>query len=399
MRLFYLLFSIYGISHIYIFLCLRRAFGGGKWQIPVGLWLFAMAVSWLWRFSRPVGSFGAKVQDVTFFWMGFLILLCYCLIAGDLAALAARGLALLTRAEAVRQAAAFLTAARYVPAALGIAFLLYGWSIYRAYTPRIVSLALTTAKLPAGSAPLRIVGISDVHVSSIIGPFLLQRIADKVNALRPDVLVVAGDLVDTDVSKRNKDAAILASISAPHGKFVVTGNHEYYRGLRNSLDFMKRSGLTPLRGAVAEAGGISVAGVDDDSFSRESPDTTDVQRVLAMAPEDRFILLLNHKPHYPLESIGHFDLQYSGHTHAGQFWPGIFFIRRMYGLDQGLTLLNRGKASSLLYITNGTGFWGPPIRFLTPSEITLITLSPEKSGPEHSQTEAAPGSMKSPRHM
>lgn len=382
MKIFYALLSIYGISHLYVFICLRRAFGGGIWQLPAIIWLAAMSLGWILRFGRPGGPIGVKFQDLTFFWMGFLIMLCYCLIAFDLSALLSRALSLITGAEPLRRLSSFLVASRYVPLALILAAGLYCYSLYEAQTPRIREIALATPKLPASSPPLRIAGIADVHLSSLIGPWMLQRMADRISELKPDILVISGDLVDTNLSGRDKDAAILRAIPARLGKFAVTGNHEFYRGLEMSLEFMRKSGLKVLRGEAAEVGGIIVAGVDDASFAgRSAQDNTDISRVLAALPRDRFILLLNHQPSYPESAVGRFDLLFSGHTHGGQFWPGGLVTRRIYRAEQGLNVLRKNGKESLLYITNGIGFWGPPIRFLAPPEVTLITLSPENSSP------------------
>lgn len=377
MKLFYTLFAVFVLSHVYIFVCLRRAFGSGLWQLTAIVWLTAMALSWFFRFGRPMGPVGEKFQDVTFFWMGFLILFCYCLVSFDLLALLSRILSCLPAAP-LQKLPSFFVASRYVPIAIAIASALFIYSLYEAATPRLRHVTLTTNKLPASSPPLRVVGIADVHISSIIGPWMLERMAGRITETAPDILVVSGDLVDTDVSKRDKDAGILRSIPAKLGKFAVTGNHEYYHGLLISLDFMEKSGFRPLRGEAVEAGGIIIAGVDDGNFAKRfTPDTTNVLRVLETVPEDKFVLLLNHKPYYPTDTVGHFDLQFSGHTHGGQFWPGRIITRHIYRLRQGMNVLREGKETSLLYITNGIGFWGPPIRFFTPPEITIITLKPE----------------------
>lgn len=377
MRLFYLLFSLYGLSHIYVFICLRRAFGGGKWQLPVIVWLLAMATSWFFRFGRPAGPVAEKFQDVAFIWMGFLIFLCYCLIATDIAALAARLAAFITKSAPIRGLAGWLVAPRYVPAALAAALLLFCYALYEAQTPRTVTIPIRTDKMAPGSPPIRVAAIADVHISSLIGPWMLSRMAARINESAPDVLVLCGDLVDTDVTGRDEDAAVLRSIHAPLGKFVVTGNHEYYHGLQASLDFMEKSGLRPLRGETAHVGDIVIAGVDDGNFAgRFVPDTTDIMRTLHNAPDGRFILLLNHKPYYPEAAPGKFDLLFSGHTHGGQFWPGGYVTRNIYKMPQGLSRLEKNGGDSLIYISNGIGFWGPPIRFLTPPEITLFIIAP-----------------------
>lgn len=380
MKMFYTIFALYCTGHLYVFFCLRRAFGGGFWQIPALLWLAAMAFPWLWRFGRSLGKTGEYIQMLSFAWMGLFIFLLYCLIACDLAALLTRVLAFVIQAEFMRNLASFLNPEHYVPVAFGAAPLLFCYGLYEAQTPRIIQMDLTTPKLPADASPLRIVGVSDLHISGFIGPRSLRRMAEMINAQHPDILVIAGDLTDTDLSTREEEAAILRAIPAPLGKFAVTGNHELYRGLEMSLKFMKKSGLQVLRGQTAEAGGIVIAGVDDSAFTgRFTPDTTDVVRALEMAPKDRFVLLLNHKPHYPKEALGLFDLQFSGHTHGGQFWPGRFLVRKSHGVGQGLTRLGSGQQSGLMFVSNGLGFWGPPIRFLAPPEIVVISLVGESS--------------------
>ncbi len=376
MRLFYFLFFLYVVAHGYIFICLRRAFGSGKWQIPTAFWLLLMAASWLWRFGRPLGPLGEKFQDVSFYWMGFLILVCYCLIAGDVLAFLIRLLARLTRAERPRRLAELLKPARYVPLAIAAGLCLYAYALYEARHPQVTYLELVTDKLPPNAAPLRIVALADVHTSSVIGPETTRRMAEETAALKPDILLMAGDLVDSDVSEKNEEAAAWAAVPAPLGKFAVTGNHEFYHGLEKSLIFMEKCGFIPLRGETTTAGGIIIAGVDDANFKEQFPATTDVLRTLDKAPANKFILLLNHKPYYPPEAIGRFDLQFSGHTHKGQIWPGSFIVRHIYGNEQGLSILEKAGRRSLLYITNGIGFWGPPVRFLAPPEITVITLRP-----------------------
>ena len=378
MKSFYTIFALYCTSHLYVFFCLRRAFGGGFWQIPALLWLAAMVFPWLWRFGRSLGKTGESIQMLSFAWMGLFIFLLYCLIACDLAALLARVLAFAAQAESMRNLASFLNPESYVPMALGAAPLLFCYGLHEARTPRIIQVGLTTPKLPEEASPLRIVGVSDLHLSGFIGSRTLRRMAKKISAQHPDILIIAGDLADTDLSAREEEAAILRAIPAPLGKFAVTGNHELYRGLEMSLEFMKKSGLRVLRGQTAEAGGIIIAGVDDSAFAgRFTPDTTDVMRVLDMVPKDRFVLLLNHRPHHPKAALGLFDLQFSGHTHGGQFWPGRFLVRRRHGVDQGLNRLGSGRQSGLMFVSNGLGFWGPPIRFLAPPEIVVITVAGE----------------------
>jgi predicted MPP superfamily phosphohydrolase len=183
-----------------------------------------------------------------------------------------------------------------------------------------------------------------------------------------------------DMSARNRDADMLRALPAPLGKFAVTGNHEFYRGGAMSLRFFEAAGFTTLRGAFAEAGGIVVAGVDDAAFAGpQGSASTDEAALLRKVPHGPFILFMNHRPLVAAGTVGAFDLQYSGHTHGGQIWPGTLITKSIYGMGQGLSVLREGARASLLYVSDGLGFWGPPIRLMTSSEITLILL---RHGPE-----------------
>ena len=267
---------------------------------------------------------------------------------------------------------------------LRIAFLfslpLFCWAVYEARTPRTVYLTVTTPYLPADAEPLEIVQISDLHISALIGPRTLERMRDVVAEKEPDILVLVGDLVDGNMEEREADAAVMRTFPARMAKIAVTGNHEAYHGPEQSLAFIERSGFRILRAETLEVGGIRIVGVDDDTFARAvESDTADAGPLLRGLEPGRFTVLLQHKP-FPPEAP--FDLMLSGHTHGGQIWPGIFATRSLYGFDQGLTALPEvAGRPRLLNISNGLGFWGPPIRFFTPPDIVRITIKPE-SRPE-----------------
>lgn len=380
MRLFYILFCSYTLAHLYVFISMRRAFGGGKWQIPVAVWLLAMASAWFLRFgkSMPSNAFSDVYQNISHVWMGLLIFLCYCLLAADLLTLLTRLAARISGSGLAESAAALLVPPRRVPAACVAGILIFCVALWSAQTLRVTEITVTTAKLPPDAPPLRIVAAADVHIGPFIGPRTLTRIADKAASLQPDIFLLAGDLVDMDLSGDTEHAAILRSIPARLGKIAVTGNHEAYRGPQMSLDFLSASGFRVLREEALELGGITVAGIDDDTFAARMPsDTANAARLLADLPSDRFTLFLNHKPQYSLETVGLFDFQFSGHTHGGQFWPGIHFTRSIFKLPQGLSTLRSDTGESRLFITNGTGFWGPPIRLFAPPEIVLIIITPQ----------------------
>lgn len=378
MHIFQILLTAYTVSHIYVFICLRRAFGGGLWQLPALCLLACMALSWLFIWGRGPGAAKSYIDLVIYVWMGFLLFLLMALFCCDALALLSRLLAQVLPFAFFKKASAWLVAAHYVPIAVALACLLFVNGIFEAHTPKVRQITITTGKLPPSSPPIRIVGVTDVHIVGFIGPVFLESMVATINSLAPDIVVSCGDLVDTNMKGREKEAAVLRKIKAPLGKFAVSGNHEVYRGLKMSLDFMEKSGFRVLRGETAQVGGITLAGVDDRALARSSPATTDTLAVLNKAPGKRFTLLLNHQPVWRKQAIGRFDLQYSGHTHAGQIWPGSVVVKRRFGVAQGLTTLRNGNTSSLLYVSNGTGYWGPPVRFFAPSEITLIILKPER---------------------
>jgi uncharacterized protein len=189
---------------------------------------------------------------------------------------------------------------------------------------------------------------------------------------------------------------MLQEIKARFGKFAVTGNHEFYAGLPQSLEFTRRGGFSLLRGESATAGrAVNIAGVDD--FAAEAyggmrglPE----KELLSRLSREKFTVLLKHRPAVAKESLGLFDLQISGHTHQGQIFPFRLLTRIAFPFAGGFFRLSNG---AFLYVNRGSGTWGPPIRFLTPPEVTIYEIVPgkrtEAGGRERS---AAPRSGENP---
>jgi hypothetical protein len=166
--------------------------------------------------------------------------------------------------------------------------------------------------------------------------------------------------------------ALLRDVRPRFGKFAVTGNHELYVGSGQALSFLRDAGFTVLRGeAVTISGMLSVVGVDDPAFGGKGEVAIQEQEVLERGPRDRFVLLLKHRPVIMSESRGRFDLQLSGHVHQGQIFPFGLLTRIAFPLPPGLSFLAEGGA---VYVSRGTGTWGPPIRFLAPPEVTVFRL-------------------------
>jgi predicted MPP superfamily phosphohydrolase len=262
--------------------------------------------------------------------------------------------------------------------ALTAAVSVYGFVAARRL--RIERVLLTSPKLAAGERPLKIALVSDVHLGALVGARRLRAMLAKLSALDPDVLISTGDLVDGQADRLNGLAPLLAAFRPRLGKFAVTGNHEYFVGLDKALDFHQRAGFTVLRGtAVDIATSVTLAGVDDPTgMSLGAPAHTDERALLLGRSRDRFTILLKHQPRLDPQVTAWFDLQLSGHVHRGQIFPFGLLARLSYPLATGLSRIAGG---GWLYVSRGTGTWGPPLRVLAAPEITLIELQTEQTSP------------------
>jgi len=365
-------FSLYGGLHVYAFLKWKRAGDPGLASIlAVLFWMALMtAAPALVRILEKNGLETAArgMAHVGYGWMGLLfVFVCGSLIL-DIVHLVWWGLRQFTPdlpPSGLSARAAFL-----IPLILSIAVCSYGY--FEARQIRTEHLEIRTDRLPAEVGRLRIVQISDVHLGLIVRAERLDRILSKVRAAGPDILVSTGDLVDGQLDDIGGLVRRIREIPAPLGKFAVTGNHEFYAGLDAALDFIQQAGFTVLRGESRSiAGVLNLAGVDDPA-GRPYGQMREVSEksLLQNLPGDRFTLLLKHRPYLDPDALGRFDLQLSGHTHKGQIFPFNFAVAPLYPTAAGRLNLDRG----LLYVSRGSGTWGPPVRFLSPPEVTVIDL-------------------------
>jgi len=244
---------------------------------------------------------------------------------------------------------------------------------------KVRSVNVPIVDLPAPLHGFTIAQISDVHIGPTIKREYVAAIVDAVNRLDADMIAVTGDLVDGSVKQLSVHTQPLSRLSARHGAFFVTGNHEYYSGVSGWVAELRRLGLCVLMNehvVLRHKGGVVVvAGVTDYSAHHyDRAQQSDPAAAIAGAPTDAAVkLLLAHQPRsaFAAEPAG-FHLQLSGHTHGGQFWPWTFFVR----LQQPFTAGLRRLGSLWVYTSRGTGYWGPPQRLGAPSEITHLRLVP-----------------------
>ena len=242
---------------------------------------------------------------------------------------------------------------------------------------RVVDVEVPIAGLPAALDGFTIAQLSDIHVGPTIKRPYLQRIVERTNTLGADAIALTGDLVDGKVPELSEHTAPLGSLRAPHGVYVVTGNHEYYAGAHAWIDELRRLGLRVLLNehvAIERDGATLVlAGVTDFSAGHFDPaHRSDPIAALAGAPADAAVrVLLAHQPRSAAAAAeAGFDLQLSGHTHGGQFLPWNLFVPMQQPYVAGL----HRHRNMWVYVSRGTGYWGPPKRFGAPSEITRIRL-------------------------
>jgi predicted MPP superfamily phosphohydrolase len=242
--------------------------------------------------------------------------------------------------------------------------------------PSVVDVDVPLSGLPPALEGFTIVQISDLHVGPTIKAAKVEAIVRRVNALDADLIALTGDLVDGSVEELSADIAPLGKLSARHGSYVVTGNHEYYSGAPQWVAEYQRLGMQALMNehwlVQHDGASLVIAGVTDyTAYQFDAAQRSDPQRALAGSPAGIPRILLAHQPRSAQAAAdAGFDLQLSGHTHGGQFWPWNLFVRLQQPYTAGLHRLNQ----LWIYTSRGTGYWGPPKRFGAPAEITRLRL-------------------------
>jgi predicted MPP superfamily phosphohydrolase len=353
--------SVWTLMHVYV---LSRV-----WNLPVipgPAWhrslLIAGLALWLsfplgMLLARSLGRAAAPIEFLGAAWVGALFLLLVALLAADVVT----GFGWLLPSRPARQIALV------VAIALSLFALVQGLR-----APVVHEHSVAVRGLRPEHAGLRIVQLSDVHLGPVLRSAWIERRLAQVDGLRPDLIVITGDLLDQDADLSEALVPWLRRLRARLGVWGVTGNHEFYAGLDRSLAVFRSAGIEVLRDrATTIAPGLVLAGVDDLTARRQfGVSDHPVDQALAGRPPGATIFLC-HSP-WQVERAAELgaDLMLSGHTHDGQIWPFRYLVRLIYPYIAGRYTVN----GMTLIVSRGTGFWGPPMRLFKPAEITLITL-------------------------
>jgi predicted MPP superfamily phosphohydrolase len=346
----------------------------GRW----GAWLFVALAA-----LTPAGILLGRVLErpaakvvagVTYVWMGVAILLFFLLVSSEVVRAAIHAVAALTsgsldasrRAFVSRGIAGTASVAALVLAGVGAASALGQVAVRR--------VKVTLGRLPRSLSGFRVAQLSDLHIGPTLGAGWLADVVARTNALDPDIVVITGDLVDGSVEELRAEVAPLGGLRAKHGVFFVTGNHEYYSGVDAWIEELGRLGVKVLRNERVSVGdgdaSFDLAGVDDWSAHGRGHGR-DLARAVEGRDERRELVLLAHQPKQIHEAAERgVGLQLSGHTHGGQIFPWGLFVR----IDQPYVAGLAKHGETQIYVSRGTGFWGPPMRVAAPSEIALVEL-------------------------
>ena len=358
-------FGIWLLFHLYI--------GWRLWSLPPFIstsghraLVVALAVGYvsypLGRilFNHGVPKIGTVVEYGGAVWMGFLILLISALGLVDLVTVF--GLVLKPWVVGLRTAAVGLAVILAVVAWVG-----------GHLRPRTVDLEIVLPNLPPQVDGLVVVQLSDLHLGGLIGARSLRAVIEQIDSLRPDVVAVTGDLIDSDAGAVERLVPVLRELTAPEGVFAVLGNHEYYAGSERSRQLMRDAGFTVLDNAAIEvAPGLWVAGVADHGGGRQTGEkVADLDAALADVPPDSAVVLLQHTPgSEDAAAAAGIGLMLNGHTHGAQIWPAHYLVRRVFPHLAGV----RQVGTMTQVVCRGAGRWGPPMRLFAPSEIYRIKL-------------------------
>ncbi|MDD5009843.1 MAG: metallophosphoesterase [Syntrophorhabdaceae bacterium] len=374
MTLFLITFLfLYGTLHFYVFVKLQSAFH--LRFVPNIFIIIFMAIMTLAPFAVRLAeragheSFARFMAYAGYTWMGIIFLFFSLSVCIDILRMVIHFSGYILKRDL-----SYLTSAYrlffIIPMIYALLASAYGYREAKNIT--VEKIVIKSPKISESVGKVTIAQISDIHLGLIVREERLRLITDAVKKANPDILVSTGDLVDGQIDRLNGLIGMLDEIKPRYGKFAITGNHEFYAGIKKSLDFTQKAGFRMLRGEGITIGGvINIVGVDDIAGLPFNYVEIPERILLSKFPQNLFKILLKHRPVVEGSAAGLFDLQLSGHTHKGQIFPFRFVTKLFFPLYTGYHSLPRG---SKLYVNRGSGTWGPPIRFLASPEVTVIEL-------------------------
>jgi len=381
--------SIYSAGHYYIYSWLVR------WAEPARPLKRSFQLGFLLLIiSFPAARILAQVDYnpftysltlVSSIWMGLVLYLVLLTLGMDLVWALLRVLSLLGG----KRLRLRLTTKRLLAVCMGLTVLsLGGVAWLEAHNLGVTRLDIPLRGLPAEMDGFKLVQLSDLHFGMLTENGKLSRGVERVNELKPDLIVITGDLVDEGVSHMEEMAQPLRQLKSRQGVLAVTGNHEYYAGVNRAVEIMKNAGIEVLRNEMKVLpSGLQFLGVDDPTGSRRmGGPAADLEKQLSRLDREKPSILLYHQPiHFEIAASFGVGLQLSGHTHGGQLYPIIYISRMIYPRIPGLHQIGESR----MYVSRGAGTWGPPMRLGSPPEIVHITLrslnpaSPDRKGMEN----------------
>jgi predicted MPP superfamily phosphohydrolase len=374
-----IILCIYSALHLYLLIKVRRAYYLESWNY------FLIVVILLFLMTAPMQARALESQNyhllalimtwIGFIWMGGVFIWLWLALIMDAYHISIMVLQRLMCTDLIH----LLLSRRqglYLTLMITLGLMIYG--VYSAQNIRTEQKIIISKKIPPASDGLRIVQLSDLHLGQIIVPGRLDHIIKAINSANPDIVVSTGDLMDGPIYDEKSVMQKLQAIRAKSGKFAVTGNHESYAGMEYATIFTETSGFKLLRNdKIHVTDHITIVGVDDPAAIK--PDAPGESELLSTIPAKRYTILLKHQPKINNASIGHIDLQLSGHTHGGQIFPFNLVVQWAYPLFSGIYPIPQGGQ---IYVSPGAGTWGPPIRLGAPSQITVFDLRPhQKAAP------------------
>ena len=376
--------AVTGAVHYYLYRRLvKHTQIGSPWRQIAKWTIFALFLgiflSFIVRRYLPF-EIGRVVMFVPYIWMGSITFIFLILLVSDLMKLLLSGIRKVGGGKPTdpERRIFFARMAAAISAVTAVGFGAFAVpNALRKAQVKLVEVKL--ARLPKVLSGFTIVQITDLHIGINLGRAWAEQVVQQVNALKPDLIAITGDLVDGSPDRLRHEVEPLADLKAPNGVFFVTGNHEYYSGITEWIPEFEGLGMRVLRNERISVGlgkaTFDLAGIDD-SAARDRLKVPghgpDLKKAVKDRDPQKELVLLAHQPREVFEAAEHnVGLLLSGHTHGGQFWPYTYFVYMSQPYRSGL---HRHTDNTQVYVSEGTGYWGPPMRLGTQGEITLVKL-------------------------